>query len=236
MPPFEEDRWDVIMAALSPIFGSLFLMSELGLVEKFNRNWYLWIVYGVVILSISALILYKGQRKNLAASYSGVLAAVTLLVSVFWLNLISSLIVDFLAFIQVVTGLSLYFLSVTMLAWGNSLEDYFVNFAIAKKGYGRTALGGVYGSQIFAVLIGFGGGIFRSALTKPVVLNLYSFTTENMTENLMTLFLLGSTCLVLVLTLVGGSLTKWILGKKMTAFILMFYVVFVMGITSIAFI
>jgi len=236
MPSFEAENWNVYTTALTPVFGSLFILSELGLIGYLNKHWSLWIAFGVGMISLSIFLFIKGRKKNLAESYPGVFSAITLIVSIFWLNLITALVVDFLTFIQIVTGLSLYFLSITILAWGNSLEDFFVNYAISRKGFGKVALGGVYGSQIFAILIGFGGGIFRLALKKTILLNIYDFSSENSRENLMTLFLLVSTCLVLGLTLLVGKLNHWILGKRTVISVLGFYGVFILALTLIAFI
>ncbi len=236
MPSFEKENWNVYTTALTPVFGSLFVLSELGLIGYLNHHWILWIVFGVSMILLSIFIFIKGHKKNLAAKYPGIFAPITLIVSLFWLNLITSLVVDFLTFIQIVTNLSLYFLSITILAWGNSLEDFFVNYAISRKGFGKVALGGVYGSQIFAILIGFGGGIFRLALKDPIVLNLYQFGEESWRENIMTLFLLVSTIVVLGLTLVVGKLSHWTLAKKTVISVLGFYAVFIVALTLIAFI
>jgi len=236
MPSFEKENWNVYTTALTPVFGPLFVLSELGLIGYLNSHWVLWIVFGVSMVLLSIFIFIKGHKRNLAAKYPGIFAPITLIVSLFWLNLITSLVVDFLMFIQIVTELSLYFLSITILAWGNSLEDFFVNYAISRKGFGKVALGGVYGSQIFAILIGFGGGIFRLALKNPIVLNLYEFNQESWRENIMTLFLLVSTCVVLGLTLVVGKLSHWTLAKKTVISVLGFYAAFIVALTLIAFI
>jgi len=235
MLPVESERWNNWTAALTAILGPLFLIWELGFISFMDSKWWYWAVFGAVSVSLAAVIFIQGQNRNLAEHYSTLFSSLTLVIAVFWLNLVSSLIVDFLMFIQIVTGLSLYFLSITILAWGNSLEDYFVNYAIAKNGHGKTALGGVYGSQIFALLIGFGGGLFRLALNKPIKLGLYDFTGGNTRENIMTLVLLGSMILVLGMTLVVGRMTKWVIGKKVVMSVLAFYAVFTVGITLVSF-
>jgi len=236
MPPVESERWNNWTTALTAILGPLFLIWELGFLAAINSKWWYWAIFGVVSVSLAAIIFIQGTKRNLAEHYKTLFSTLTLVISVFWLNLVSSLIVDFLMYIQIVTGLSLYFLSITILAWGNSLEDYFVNYAIAKNGHGKTALGGVYGSQIFAIMIGFGGGLFRLALKAPIKLALYDFGEGgNVRENIMTLVLLGSTILVLVMTMIVGRMTRWVIGKKIVVSVLAFYAVFTVGITIVSF-
>jgi len=235
MPPVETERWNNWMTAMTAILGPLFLIWQLGFIEEMESRWWNWVIFGMISASLAVVIFFKGKAKNLADHYQGLFSSITLVISVFWLNMVSTLVVDFLMFVQKVTGLSLYFLSITILAWGNSLEDYFVNYAIAKNGRGKTALGGVYGSQIFAIMIGFGGGLVRLALKENVKLGLYNFTGEGARENIMTLVLLGATILALVLTLVVAGFAKWVIGKKVVVFVLVFYVMFTVGITVISF-
>ena len=236
MPPFEANRWNRYTAAITPIFGPLLIIWELGFLSSSGSKWYFWALFATISLVLVGIMFYFGGKRNLAESHSGTFATITLLTSIFWLNLVSSLLVDFLSFIQLLTGLSLYFLSITLLAWGNSLEDFFVNYAIARKGYGKTALGGVYGSQIFAIMIGFGGGLFRLTLNGPVPLDMLNFTGDNKRGNMMTMFLLSSTLAVMVLTLVVGRFSKWVLGKRVVISVVAFYTVFAVGITLFAFV
>jgi len=236
MPPFEAERWNRFMAAVALILGPFFVIWELGFVNAYQDKWWFWATFGAITLSIAFLVLIKGRKRNLAEEYPLIFSAITLLISIFWLNLVSTLVVDFLMFIQVVTGLSLYLLSITILAWGNSLEDYFVNYSIARKGYGRTSLGGVYGSQIFAISIGFGGGMFRMALKGTIYLDIYNFSQEFIRENIMTLFLLASNLVILLLTLVAGKLVKWVLGNKIVFLVMGFYLAFTTAVIVIAFV
>lgn len=51
---------------------------------------------------------------------------------------------DFLVLLKVASGLPLNFIGLTILAWGNSSNDYFVDVAIAKKGFGIMAISGIF--------------------------------------------------------------------------------------------
>jgi sodium/potassium/calcium exchanger 6 len=236
MPPFEKDQWKLYRAALFPICAPVFIIWQLNLIETFNEHWWLWIILGVFSLLASILIIVKGWKKNLAVAYEGTFAIASMIVSVLWLVLVSTLLVDFLAFIQVISGLSIYFLSITLLAWGNSLADFFINYSIANKGFGKTAMGGVYGSQVFVILVGFGGGLFRMTLEQSVSLHLYDFKGENRRENIVTLILIATIFFTLIFTLIAAKWKKWVLNYKMATFSLAFYVLFTVGITVTTFV
>ena len=51
---------------------------------------------------------------------------------------------SFLNLIALLSGLREDFLGLTLLAWGNSLGDFFANSALAKKGYGVLAITGCF--------------------------------------------------------------------------------------------
>lgn len=102
-----------------------------------------------------------GKDKNLAKEYEGTFATWTFIGSTLWINLIATCFMDFLSLIAVVSGLPINFLSLTMLAWGNSLGDFFVNYVISKNGHGNMAVTGTYSGMIFNLLLGFGGSMFR---------------------------------------------------------------------------
>jgi sodium/potassium/calcium exchanger 6 len=236
MPPFEQTEWKLYKAALFPICTPLFVIWQLNLIPIFNEHWQFWIILGVFSFSVSILILVKGRKKNLAVAYQGTFAISSMIVSVLWLILVSTLLVDFLAFIQVISGMSIYLLSITLLAWGNSVADFFINYSIANKGFGKTSVGCVYGSQVFVILIGFGGGLFRMTLEQSVSLNLYHFNDENRRENMMTLTLIAATFIILIFTLFAAKLKNWVLSRKMAYFMLVFYLVFTVGIIVTAFV
>jgi len=235
IPPFEREQWSLYPTALTPFFSLLFVLWQLRAIETFNENPYLWAIYGVVALGFSVLILLKGKRENLAARHSGMFALIAFVISMFWLNLITSLIVEYLSLIEVVTGLPLTFISLTILAWGTSLEDLFINTVISKSGYGKMAVVGVYASQIFSLFIGFGAALFRQSLSKTIVFDLYDFTGEESRSNLLILTLLLATFSILLVTLVMTKFSKWVMRSKIMVFLCVFYGAILVTFTAISF-
>ncbi|RYG64187.1 hypothetical protein EON64_14490 [archaeon] len=57
------------------------------------------------------------------------------------------------------------FLGLTVLAWGNSVGDFFTNTAVARAGLGGMALAGCYAGPVFNLLVGFGTSLLMASLT-----------------------------------------------------------------------
>jgi len=233
MPPFEEDNWSVYMAAATPIFGFLFILWQVGLVEYFDSHIYFWIVAGVIAASLTVLILVKGRSQNLAASHGGILASITFAVSALWLNIIAKIFMDLLSLITLISGLPLNYLSLTLLAWGNSLDDFFIDYVIAKSGHGRMAVTGVYGGQLFNLLVGFGGSLLLQSRKGELPIDIYTFGGEVGKENVLTIVLLVTLIAGLVLTIVIAKINNWVLGKKMMVFVTLFYGAFLVAASVI---
>jgi len=62
---------------------------------------------------------------------------------------VANLLTDFLQFLADVSGIEANYIGLTLLAWGNSSDDYCVDSALAKKGFRVTAVSGVFAGQFF---------------------------------------------------------------------------------------
>lgn len=235
MPPFEEENWNRYYASVSPIFGLLFLIWQTGLIPVFNEKWYLWwSLYIVISCSLAIWMFLKSRNENLAKNNSGLFATITLIVSALWLNLVSTCFMDFLSLLTIISGLPLGFLSLTLLAWGNSLDDLFVDYTIAKSGHGSMAVVGVYGGSLFNLLIGFGGSLLVNTATKPLELNLYQIDSSNYGDKVSVMIIILCTLIVTVLTLLVAKVKNWVLGRYLMWFLIIFYIGFLIIVTILA--
>lgn len=66
------------------------------------------------------------------------------ILSVVWLFLIINFIMDSLNLIAALSGVSRVFLGLTLLSFGNSLSDLFVDTALAKQGFTTMAFTGIF--------------------------------------------------------------------------------------------
>mmetsp|Transcript_26101 Transcript_26101/g.36594 ORF Transcript_26101/g.36594 Transcript_26101/m.36594 type:complete len:184 (-) Transcript_26101:184-735(-) len=175
---------------------------------------------------------------NLAETHNGWLAFFAFIGAAMWINLVAGVFMDFLSMIQIVANLPLTYLSLTMLAWGNSLDDFFIDYVIAKNGNGKMAVTGVYGGQLFNLLIGFGGSMFRHTLTYGAVpIDLYKETGIASVNNANTLIaiLIYSNLAGAIFTLIMTSMQGWKMGRFVQNAVLIFYVGFLAVVTFFAF-
>lgn len=242
MPPFDDERWNVYMAAVTPFLGLLFFLWQFGILDYFYGRWYLWIVYAVIAAPIAIWILVKGRDHNLGEEHAGKFAIATFILSGAWLSFIVTCFLDFLSLITIISGMPLNYLSLTMLAWGNSLDDFFVDYQICKSGHGPMAVTGVYAGQLFNLLVGFGGSMFLQTLKAPnnkIIPDIYkfagSFGDYDFQTDLLTVVLLACVVVGLTLTMLVGLLSKWTLGRKMMIFVLTFYSAFFLTVTVLTF-
>lgn len=90
--------------------------------------------------------------KNILTMY----AFLAFLMSVAWINWTSNCVVDLIVIFGFITSLPQALLSLTVLAWGNSLGDMSADTAMTKKGFGEMAVTATMAGPIFNILMGQG--------------------------------------------------------------------------------
>lgn len=90
--------------------------------------------------------------KNILTMYS----FLAFLMSVAWINWTSNCVVDLIVIFGFITKLPQALLSLTVLAWGNSLGDMSADTAMTKKGFGEMAVTATMAGPIFNILMGQG--------------------------------------------------------------------------------
>jgi len=81
---------------------------------------------------------------------------VAFLMAIAWINWTSNCVVDLLKLFGFITGLPQALLSLTILAWGNSLGDMSADMAMTKKGFGEMGVTATMAGPIFNILVGQG--------------------------------------------------------------------------------
>ncbi len=93
-------------------------------------------------------------------------------------------------------GISEWFIGISIVAVGTSLPEIVSSIMAAKRGHGEMAIGNVFGSNIFNILMVLG----ITALIKPLEI------TEPIQADL--IFTTGLSCFLLVLIRIGHALSK----------------------------
>ena len=116
-----------------------------------------------------------------------------------WLDLIADQLVRLLSFFGIVCRIPPTIIGITILAWGNSLQDMVANLTLARKGLTNMSITACFAGPIFNMLIGLGLGF--SALLSIIG---ESSTLVELTPPLTTGFLFSGVNGVLVI--VTGAL------------------------------
>ncbi|MZH04355.1 MAG: calcium/sodium antiporter [Nitrospinae bacterium] len=110
-----------------------------------------------------------------------------------------------------ILGISEWFIGITIVAVGTSLPEIVSSIMAARRGHGEMAIGNIFGSNIFNILMVLG----ITALIHPLNIN------EPIRPDL--LITTGVTCLLLVLAMMG----KYSLAKKSGATLLVTYFLYI---------
>lgn len=120
--------------------------------------------------------------------------------SIVWMDFMVGIINDIVDFVQVWTGASDPYLGMTFFGIGNSIVDFFVDVTLARKGYQIMAITGIFGGQMFNLLIGFGlSAMIRGFKDTNLRFHLFNwnevFTSK---EPTLVIILMGTCFMVLV--------------------------------------
>jgi sodium/potassium/calcium exchanger 6 len=107
----------------------------------------------------------QGLGGTAAAVAPGVLAVLAFCMGVVWIDTVATEVVGVITFLGGLAGLPAGVMGLTLLAWGNSLGDYFGNRAMAKAGHGSTAITACFAAPLFNMLMSLSLG-FSSYLHK----------------------------------------------------------------------
>lgn len=174
IPTLDETQWSKVLAVMHPIIGPLFAMFVIGLIPS----------AGIIILiflvgSILALLIYlttSTSRPPHGAIFAATWALTAFGMCVLWIYALAGELITVLSVLGDELHLPPAFLGLTVLAWGNSIGDFFTNTAVAKQGLGTMALAGCYGGPVFNLLMGFGSSLFYATVQSypkpfPVILD-----------------------------------------------------------------
>ena len=158
----EESQWNKTRASVIPItyiiaFFYLFgMLNNLGEDDPGSSLTYFWIgiVAAIIGLPISFYIYFYTKNTLPPRIILDIYAFLAFGSSIAWINWTSNCVVDLLKLFGFITKLPQALLSLTFLAWGNSLGDMSADTAMTRKGFGEMAITATMAGPIFNILIG----------------------------------------------------------------------------------
>jgi sodium/potassium/calcium exchanger 6 len=119
------------------------------------------------------------------------MAALSFCLSIMWLNVAASLLVELCVVLGKIWGISPALLGATVLAWGNSMPDLVNNVSMGRDGFPVMAITACFASPMFSLLVGMGtalavgaiedGGELAVRVTKPLLV-MYGFAAVNLVK------------------------------------------------------
>jgi sodium/potassium/calcium exchanger 6 len=144
-----------------------------------------------------------------------------------WIYTIANEIVNLLQVFGVVVRLSDGILGLTLLAWGNSIQDTVTNLTMTRHGFPRMAVGACFGGPLLNLLIGVGlASIIKFISEGTIEFKLY-FTQVEMVAGLFLLFSLASSLVVVM------CLLNFKMRRLYSIYLFLLYIIFlVVAITA----
>jgi Ca2+/Na+ antiporter len=211
IPPFELKKWNKFKFSILPLGLSLFLTVSFELYDLYINYPIIVIIYYIFILVICILFYVNSYRGKLPNCTWGLLST-AFIMSIIWIWTVTNILMDMIQAIQMLIPIQLpeVFLTMTVLALGNSLPDFIVNCSLAKNGYGEMALSGCIGAPVFGLTFGFGISLLKRILvlndiSEGLELNLWN-TNDIQSQRIIFAAFCNILCTIFILLVFGYKL------------------------------
>ena len=240
IPAYEKSKWNRSLFIIQPICISCFIIVIFSLYQLIITYWIESIVYLCFILTL-CIVFYRISYRSSLPSWHWLLLSSSFVISILWLWFITNILIDMIVTVKLLlpTNLPQSFLSITVLAFGNSLPDFIVNTSLARSGYAEMALSGSIGAPLFGILFGFGLSLGRRLirLQKEQEFNLFDFDRNKGGLNKIIIVIAITSLLTLLLGLIiGGFIMDFKIKRHISFFGYCIYILFFLSIIYFIFI
>jgi len=161
IPTLDPANWSKFHAVMHPIVDPLFITFFLGLSQGSVEGVPVVVICLLVSVVPAAVIFLFTLRSRPPTSpaFTFCWTISAFVMCVMWIYILASELITCLSALGTISHIPPAFLGLTVLAWGNSLGDYFTNIGVAKGGHGEMALAGCYGGPVFNILGGMSVGL-----------------------------------------------------------------------------
>ena len=158
IPSVEEDQWSKLHILFHPILCPLLILFAIGEITAFVGYIPIAVLIMMIGIIFSLIIFFTTHHSRPPSNflYRFILLFLGFIMCIVWIYIIAGELVTCLDAIGTLISIPPSILGLTVLAWGNSIGDFFSNISIAKKGFGEMAISGCYGGPTFNLMIGLG--------------------------------------------------------------------------------
>ena len=217
IPAFELKKWNKKMFSAIPFGLSIFFTVAFKLYFLYAKYPLAIAIYYICIL-ILCLIFYSISYKGKLPKWEWLLLAFAFLISIIWIWAVTNILVNMVEAIQMLLPIEIpeVFLTMTILALGNSLPDFIVNCSLASNNYAEMALAGSIGAPVFGLTFGFG-----VSLLKRIILNGGKGLELNLRDpkDTQTQYIIFSACSNIILTVIFFIIIGFIQQFKLKKFV-----------------
>ena len=166
IPTVDLEMWSKVHAVLQPQFAALFLAYVSG---KFYSRVGSFPVPALAVLvgAIPAILVFLFTYNNKppgSKAFITIWMAFAFVMCIAWIFIFAKELVTSLTAIGAIFAISPAYLGLTVLAWGNSMGDFFSNISLAQQGLGEMGIAGCYGGPVFNILIGLSISLFYATI------------------------------------------------------------------------
>jgi sodium/potassium/calcium exchanger 6 len=220
IPTTDETLWSRYFAFLQIIFAPIFILEISGLSEDHVGALPITVFYMILsIIPAAAVYLTTHNNKPPSGTYGIVWVLFSFTMCIAWIYLLAGELVACLSAVGAALSIPSSFMGLTILAWGNSVGDFFSNIAVGKQGMSEMAVAGCYGGPIFNTFFGLGMSFLYICLkTYP---DPFYLSFDN-TSIISILCLLAT----LVATLAYVAMKDYVLESRFGYFLILLYAVY----------
>lgn len=197
-----------------------------GALEKPNM---IWLYYLPFAASMSVALYFCMEKEEIyqSTSFGLIITVLSAISTIFWIKIVSSVLIDAIVFIGVATQLPGDVLAFTIISTGNALPEVFITMELAKRGQGVMAITGIYAGQIFGILFGFGISMLKRwyYLRKDISFGLFS--SQEGPDISFCLPLIGFCLLILLVTAIFLVINNYKFDKGLRNALLVLYMIFI---------
>merc|ERR1712187_52234 len=157
---------------------------------------------------LSFVVFYLQMQASSKCTYilPSAYAWITFVTCVLWLALVANEVLDCLTVIASIFDIPTMVAGMTMLAWGNCVDNVFATIGLAKAGEFGVAITGIYAAPMFNVL--FGTGITLLMITVLKNDKMSDFPMSNSAVIMLCTLLIILACTLLFTKLNGWKMTR----------------------------
>lgn len=179
IPILEDSEWNKMYAVIHPVSSPLFVVFILGHSYDLIGAGFplvLLVLLAGLVPSTGIYLLTTHSRPPEHPIFKVVWTLTAFFMCVMWVFTFAGELITCLTSLGEILKIQPAFLGLTILAWGNSIGDWFTNTAVAREGLGSMAIAGCYAGPVFNILMGLGVALVYATVqsypaTYPVVLD-----------------------------------------------------------------